>query len=184
MSYGGDEPPSTGKSDIGEYIDSERDDYDEKKYRLTAQSSKNIPKSKTVVPKITPPKTVAKYPPISKDPIHIDSKIEFESYSRHFMEGGEIVEVNKIVSIVKQAGVTSYSIKILGNVGTGVEGWKGNDYLPWNSTHKSYGSLALKRANDIKQKLVEAGLDPSKITTALGSPEKAQSADYYIKLNQ
>lgn len=166
---------------------SEKDDFTKGKYRVSRYSSKDIPKFKPVVPKITPPKTVAKDPPISKEPIHIESKIEFESYSRHFKEGGEnniIAEVNKIVSIVKQAGVTNYSIRISGNVATGGEGWEGNDYLPWNSTHKNYGSLARKRANDIKEKLVEAGLDPSKITTELGSPEKAQSADYYIKLNQ
>ncbi len=89
-------------------------------------------------------------------------------------------EVSDIMSSVN--GKSDYSITIFGNA-NGNPGQtfsdKANIICRVNG-YKTYGDLALARANKIKSLLVEKGLDPSKIQTKLGNPEGGWNADYKI----
>jgi RHS repeat-associated protein len=131
-------------------------------------------------PKITAPKAVGKPVPITTtSSSSFGSSINFWS-STASTQGSIKSEINDIVSSVN--GKSDYSITILGNFnGASSEDFNTKaNILARANGYKTYGDLALARANKIKEKLVEAGLDASKIKTALGDPQGGMNADYKI----
>ncbi len=110
------------------------------------------------------------------------SKIEFQGNDNTPL-GDFQKEINGIVSLLKNKKVIDYSITIYGNT-NGY--WLMNDDFNTSSTDdynkgfNTLGKLADGRANKIKELLVGAGLDPSKIKVERGDPQKGMSADYKI----
>lgn len=137
--------------------------------------------------KISPPKPKAPTPSITTKPLPItsttnySSEIEFKDHSR-YEYGNPSGEINNIVATVKASGVSDYKITILGNVARAgsFDAGGGSTYLNLVTVYKNYGELALARANRLKELLVAKGLDPKKINTQLGDPNKGMSADYKI----
>ena len=131
-------------------------------------------------PKITPPKAVGNPVPVSTTSTSsFGSRINFWS-STASTQGSIKPEINDIVNSVR--GKSDYSITIVGNFnGTSSEDFNTKaNILARANGYNTYGDLALARANRIKEKLVEAGLDPSKIKTSLGDPQGGMNADYKI----
>ena len=175
---GGDE----GGGDEGENLESEKKNYNNKNYNLTDYTSKNIVKPVPVKPKVKPPKTDTKPLPITKTFTNsYASTIEFKNLSNK-VNGDPTSEINSIFSRVKASGVTNYSITIFGNIYSGGSFDEGGGTTALNlfTKYSNYGELALARANKIKELLVGKGLDPSKINTQLGNPNKGMTADYKI----
>ena len=166
--------------DGGENLESEKNNYN-KKFELSSYSSRNIIKPAPIKAKVTPPKTDNKPLPITKTSTSsFGSSINFWSNTAATQYDGYKQEVADIVSAVN--GKSDYSITIFGNF-EGEPGEKfsdkGNIIMRANG-YKTYGDLALARANKIKSLLVEKGLDSSKIKTTLGTEGGGMSADYKI----
>ncbi|MEO8772125.1 MAG: RHS repeat-associated core domain-containing protein [Ferruginibacter sp.] len=181
--YFGNDPDDPNDDTDGDYLESERHDLNSKSFITSEYNSNAILKRLPVKPKITAPKSITPKVPIIIAPTtqKITSKLTFEGNSRHFDVDPES-EIDKIVSMVKDSKVINYSITVFGNIdGDGSYGFDDWDIkLRLETVYSNYGELALARANTIKKALVDRGLDPSKITTALGSPNKGKTANYEI----
>ena len=131
-------------------------------------------------PKITLPKTIGSPLPVkTTSTSSFSSSINFWG-STASTQGSIKSEISDVVNSLN--GKSDYSITIYGNFnGTSDENFSTKaNILARANGYKTYGDLALARANRIKEKLVAAGLDASKITTTLGNPQAGMNADYKI----
>lgn len=131
--------------------------------------------------KTQPPQNPKEFPITTT--ANYSSSIAFENLSRHVDDGyNPTAEVNNIFALVKGSGVSDYFITIKGNIYSGGSFKEGGGMTGLNlfTKYSNYGELALARANTIKKLLVAKGLDPSKIKTELGDPNKGMTADYKI----
>ncbi len=125
--------------------------------------------------KVTPPQK----PEAIKETNNYGSSIDFWP-STASTKGSVQSEVNSILGLVK--GKSDYSITILGNFnGAANESFNTKaNILSRANGYKTYGDLALARANEIKGLLIDAGVDASKIKTQLGNPQGGMNANYII----
>ena len=93
--------------------------------------------------------------------------------------GDPDAEIKAVASLVNGK---DYSITIFGNFdGTQSESFStGANFLARGLGYKTYGDLAIARAEKIKKLLVDKGLNPSKIKTKLGNPQGGMNASYNI----
>jgi outer membrane protein OmpA-like peptidoglycan-associated protein len=154
------------------YPDAKNDQYDSK-YFVKSQT-KSYDANSGILPENEP-----------KENTHtetVKSEIDFKG-DEATPEGDISGEINKIVDMVK--GKTEYNIVIFGNV-NGQPDEDFNTKPGWfhklidNPQYKTYGELAINRANAIKAALVKAGLNASKIHTKLGDPHAGMNANYQI----
>lgn len=168
--------------DEGDNIESENKKYNNK-YNLTDFSSKKIPKVEPVKkPGVKKSETEDKHLPIEVTSTkEIESEINFW-FSSAKPRGGYSTEIQSIINLVQ--GASNYSIIIYGNIG----GAHGAGATMADKTfglakmygYETFGDLALARANAIKARLVEKGLDPSKIQTRTGVVGGGYNANYNV----
>jgi RHS repeat-associated protein len=161
----------------GRFVESDQFNSDENEF-----FERTIFHPKPKKPDPVPPKPVAEDPPILQtSTVKRTSQIKFEGDDNTPI-GEYSNEINSIVSTVKSQNVVDYSVTILGNT-DGFRLFSDFDSHCSDTYHKGFttkGKLADARANKIKELLVRAGLDASKIVTDRGLPYKGMYVDYNI----